>query len=53
VGGPHGVAAHLAQHAEAERLQPVGQGRSYAGMVLMIEGALNLEGPAVEEESLL
>jgi hypothetical protein len=53
VGGPHGVAAHLAQHAEAERLQPVGQGRSCAGMVLMIEGALNLEGPAVEEESLL
>ncbi len=34
-------------------LQPIGQGRAHACMILMIAGALNLDRFAVEEESLV
>ena len=34
-------------------LQPVGQGRAHAGVILVIAGALNLERLAVEEEALV
>jgi hypothetical protein len=53
VRGAHGVAAHLAQHAQPEPLQPVGHSRAHAGVVLVVAGALNLERLAVEEESLV
>ena len=41
------------QHANAESLQPVGQRRAHAGVILVIAGALNLQRLAVEEESLV
>ena len=43
VRSAHGVAAHLAQHAEPEPLQAVGHRRAHAGVILVIAGALNLD----------
>ena len=51
VRGAHGVAAHALQHAHAERLQLVRQRRAHARVVLVVAGALDLQGFAVEEEA--
>jgi hypothetical protein len=53
VRGAHGVAAHLAQHSQPEPLQPVRHRRAHSGVILVVAGALNLDGFAVEEESLV
>jgi hypothetical protein len=52
VRGAHRVAAHLAQHAKPEPLQPVGQRRAHAGVILVVAGALNLQRLAVEKNPL-
>ena len=51
--GAHRVASHFLQHAETEPLKPVGQGRAHSRVVLVVAGALDLQGFAVEQESLV
>src|SRR5579859_5982007 len=49
----HRVSAHVFQYADAIPLQPVRQGGAHSRMILMVAGALDLHGLAVEEESLV
>ena len=53
VGGAIGVRAHFLQLGDAEILQPVGQRRAHAGVILVIACSLEEVGLAVEEETLL
>ena len=48
-----GVAAHLAQHRQPEPLQRIGYRRADTGMVLVIAGALDLHGLAIQEKPLV
>ena len=47
------VAAHLLQLAHAEVLHGIGQRHADAGVILVVAGALHLDGLAVEEEALV
>ena len=51
VRGAVGVAAHLLEAPDPQLLQGVRDGRAHAGVVLVIAGALDDVGPAVQQES--
>jgi hypothetical protein len=48
VGGAHGIGSHFLQHCDATPLQLVGQGGAHASVVLMIAGAFDPYGLAVQ-----
>ena len=53
VRGAQRVAAHFLQRAHAVILHRIGHRRAHAGVVLMVAGALQFDGLAVEQEALV
>src|ERR1039457_4550028 len=51
--GADGVAAHLTQHIQAERLQPVRQSGANASMIVMVAGSLDLQLLSIQEKALV